>query len=331
MDIFDEIRAACRHVAEQALLVRIDDARLDEYARDFPLAEIGQAGLDPATHWLGRGRETLAFILVLDSINFGSGYFPRLRKRLAPDGATMSGYFTVAASLNDWFRRQGAPDARRLATLTPADCARIFGQDGPDDAGGAEPEPAQLMALFARALNELGALLLARYDGDPARLVESAGHRAGALVAILRRMPCFDDVAIWRGRQIPILKRAQITAADLALAFDNEGWGRFEDRDRLTIFADNLVPHVLRVDGVLVYDPKLAARLAAGELIAAGSPEEVEIRAVALHAVERLKELLHAAGHAAITSVDLDYLLWNRGQDARYRASLRHRTRSVFY
>ena len=325
MDIFDEIRAACRYVAEHAELVCIDDARLAAYARDFPLAEIGKAGLDPATHWLGRGRETLVFILVLDAINFGSGYFPQLRKRPGPDGDTMSGYFTVAAGLNDWFRQEGAPDARRLATLDATDCARLFGQDL------AEPEPAQLMALFARALNDLGALLLARYDGEPAKLVESAGHRAAELVAILRQMPCFDDVALWRGRQVPILKRAQITAADLALAFDNAGWGRFDDRDRLTIFADNLVPHVLRVDGVLAYAPELAARLEAGELIAAGSPEEVEIRAVALHAVERLKAQLHEAGHAAITAVDLDYLLWNRGQDARYRATPRHRTRSVFY
>ena len=331
MDVFDEIRAGCRYVAEHAELVRIDEARLAAYASGFPVAEIGQAGLDPATHWLGRGKETLAFILVLDSINFGSGYFPHLRKRPAPEGGTLSGYFTVAAGLNDWFRRDGAPDARRLAALDAAECARIFGQDGTGEAGAAGPEAAQLMALFARALNDLGALLLARFDGDPAKLVESAGHSAARLVGILRQMPCFDDVALWRGRQVPILKRAQITAADLALAFDNAGWGRFDDRDRLTIFADNLVPHVLRVDGVLAYAPELAARLEAGELIAAGSPEEVEIRAVALHAVERLKAQLHEAGQDAVTSVDLDYLLWNRGQDARYRATARHRTRSVFY
>ncbi len=36
-------------------------------------------------------------------------------------------------------------------------------------------------------------------------------------------------------------KRAQIVASDLALA----GVARFADLDRLTIFADNLVPHVL--------------------------------------------------------------------------------------
>lgn len=320
MTIFEEIRAACRYVAENAMLVRIDEARLSDYTRDFPVAEIGKAGLDPATHHLGRGKETLAFILVLDAINFGSGYFPHLRKR--PD---MSGYFTIAAGLNDWFKAEGAPSAKRLATLTEAECARIFGQDGGNAAAMA------LMALFARALGDLGVLLLARFDGDYAQLVEGAGHKAANLVAVLRQMPCFNDVAIRQGRTVPLMKRAQITAADLALAFDNTGWGRFDDLGELTIFADNLVPHVLRVDGVLGYDPALARRIDAGDPLIAGSAEEVEIRAVALHAVELLKAHLHAAGHKAITSVDLDYLLWNRGQDARYKAIPRHRAKSVFY
>lgn len=320
MSIFDEIREGCRHVAEHARRVRIDAARLADYARDFPVAEIGAATLDPATHYLGHGRDTLAFVLILDSINFGSGYFPHIRKRPGH-----SGYFTVAAGLNDWFREEGAPSASRLAKLTQADCARIFGQDL------GTPLAAELMGLFAKALNDLGALLLARFDGDPAKLVESAGHKAEGLIATLRVMPFFDDVEIWRGRSVPFMKRAQLTAADLGLAFENEGWGRFDDLDRLTIFADNLVPHVLRVDGVLTYDLDLAARIDRADPLEVGSIEEVEIRAAALHAVELLKQHLHVAGHRAITSMALDYLLWNRGQDARYKAIPRHRARGVFY
>ena len=71
-------------------------------------------------------------------------------------------------------------------------------------------------------------------------------------------MPFFDDTGFW--------KRAQITANDLALA----GVAEFDDLDELTIFADNLVPHVLRVDGVLVYDPPLADHIDRGELLPPG-------------------------------------------------------------
>ena len=64
----------------------------------------------------------------------------------------------------------------------------------------------------------------------------------------------------------PASSSALRSPSDLALA----GVAEFHDLDRLTIFADNLVPHVLRVDGVLRYDPALAARIDAGELIPPG-------------------------------------------------------------
>src|SRR5688572_31720824 len=116
MSIFDEIRDGSRQVAEQATRLRLNDARLADYARDFPVAEVEAATLDPATHYLGRGKDTLTFVLALDTINFGSGYFPQLRKRPGH-----SGYFTMAAGLNDWFQADGAPGAARLAKLTQAD------------------------------------------------------------------------------------------------------------------------------------------------------------------------------------------------------------------
>ena len=102
----------------------------------------------------------------------------------------------------------------------------------------------------------------------------------------------------------------------------------FADLDRLTMFADNLVPHVLRLDGVLRFAPGLAARIDRGELIEHGSAEEVEIRACALHAVELI---VAGAGDAATTSAQVDEYLWNRGQLPRYKAVPRHRSRCTAY
>ncbi len=87
--------------------------------------------------------------------------------------------------------------------------------------------------------------------------------------------------------------------------------GQFDDIDRLTAFADNLVPHTLRMAGVLRYDDGLAGRIAAGELLDAGEPAEVEIRACGVHAVE----LLAAAAGQSPAAVDQQ--LWQRGQSAR--------------
>ena len=187
------------------------------------------------------------------------------------------------------------------------------------------------MEKFAQALNDLGRLVLDHYRGTYAALVESAHGCAETLVGKLAAMPFFEDVEIWRSRRIPFYKRAQLMAADLALAFGNQGWGKFHDLDELTIFADNLVPHVLRVDGVLAYDGHLARQIEREELIPSGSDAEVEIRACAVHAVELMVKEIQAAGQAA-TSASLDFLLYNRGQSPSYKAANpRHRTRTVFY
>ena len=102
------------------------------------------------------------------------------------------------------------------------------------------------------------------------------------------------------------------------------GVADFYDLNDLTIFADNLVPHVLRVDGVLAYDPDLSARIDREELLPPGD-EEREIRACALHACEAIAAKLRVPPRM------LDVWLWNRGQGPRYKALPRHRTRTVFY
>src|SRR5262249_54223656 len=99
----------------------------------------------------------------------------------------------------------------------------------------------------------------------------------------------------------------------------------FPDIDQLTIFADNLVPHVLRLDGVLHYSDELASKVDAGQSLTPGSAEEIEIRACALHACEAL------AKRANVPPRTLDNWLWNRGQHAPYSERPAHITYSVFY
>jgi hypothetical protein len=139
-------------------------------------------------------------------------------------------------------------------------------------------------------------------------------------------MEFYRDVSLYHDREVPFYKRAQLTSADLSVAQVAE----FDDLDRLTIFADNLVPHVLRMDGVLQYDPDLLERINREDLIQPGSAEEVEIRACALHAVELIAACLRRQGEP-VTSMQLDYVLWNRGGLPAYKAVPRHRARSAYY
>jgi len=235
-----------------------------------------------------------------------------------------AGYLTLAGRLEDRFRSAGAWSAAGLEGFTAADCADLFGQDP------GVPEVAELMGLFAAAWNELGRFVNERHGGCFERLVETAGGSAEALVRELLHMPFYRDVAEYDGFEVPFLKRAQITVSDLCNAFGGEGLGGFEDVDELTVFADNLVPHVLRCRGVLVYAEDLAAKIDAGVRLASGGAEEVEIRAAGLHAVERCVALLRARG-VDLPARRVDTVLWQQGQRPEIKALPRHRARSVYY
>jgi hypothetical protein len=69
-------------------------------------------------------------------------------------------------------------------------------------------------------------------------LIERADHSAARLVNLLvEHFPCFRDEYLFEGRTVRFLKRAQIFVADLWAAFNGEGFGEFEDIDKITIFA----------------------------------------------------------------------------------------------
>ena len=318
LDLLDQIRSSCARVAENARHVTLEYDPLRKLAGELSQKRTGPTVLDPAHHFSGSDADTLAFILTLGAINFGSGWFPYLHK---PDG--LSGYFTISTALTRHFHESGPWMAEALAELDAAHCHKTFAQ--PQTA-----EIEELMLLFACALNHLGRFLLDGYGGRFEGPIEAAAGSAAKLVRILGEMPLYQDVATYDDFEVFFYKRAQLTAADLSAAFGARGSGRFDDLDRLTLFADNLVPHVLRCEGVLVYEAALVQRIEAAEHIEAGSPSEVEMRAVALHAVEGLVSRMRELG-IAITARELDTLLWTRGQRPEIKASPRHRTRSTFY
>jgi len=318
-DIFERIRAASARVAANARFVRIDADAVVALADELGRMPAADPDFDPGHQRVGDDDATLAFIFTLNAINFGSGWFPTLSKRPG-----MSGYMTLATNLKQHFLRAGPWSAEALQRLDAGDCADVFDQDL------TVPEVGELMALYATAWNDLGRFVARGYGGRFSRLVEAAAGSASALVLALAGMPFYRDVARYSGFEVPFYKRAQLTVADLAVAFDDRGYGGFDDLSRLTIFADNLVPHVLRRKGVLVYEPELARRIDAEELLESGSPEEVEIRASALHAVERCVAVLAAAGKGS-TAQQVDYLLWTHGQSPEMKATPRHRARSTYY
>jgi hypothetical protein len=304
--ISDQVRAACAWVVSRARSVRIEGAAIERYARGLsPGAELSPP--DPATDLVEAGGEArAAFVICLSAINFGSGWWPAIRKRPGH-----SGYFTIAAGLTERFRTAGPWSARELTQLRSIEIAAVTGQD---------PE-LPLMEQYAASLRDIGERVLGDHGGRFVAVVEAAEGSAPVLADLLAKWEAFADTSTYEGRSVPFYKRAQITAADLNRA----GVAVLREEDRLTAFADNLVPHVLRLDGVLLLDPELEARIEAGDLLEHGSPEEVELRACAVHAIELL------AAASPLSPAQIDGILWNRGREPRYKSLPRPRSRNTAY
>ncbi|HEV7495983.1 queuosine salvage family protein [Baekduia sp.] len=287
MSLPDEVRRHCAEVARTARSVRID--------LDASTATSGVAGLNAEQHFLEGSPEQVArYVLILDTINFGSGWFPTLRH-----GSTEAMTERLTAFVRGrggapwWGAELGAVDAAAIADVLDEDPAH------------------PLMALFAEGLAQLGAFVDGRDALDMIAAADGSAARFAAQLA--DGMAFFQDVGFF--------KRAQITANDLVLA----GVAPFEDVDELTVFADNFLPHVLRLDGVLVVDDALVARIDRGELLEPGGVEERELRACAVHACEGLAARLDVPPRL------LDNWLWNRGCEPAYLARPAHLARTVFY
>lgn len=298
MSLTDDIRDACARVAGRATWVRVVPGAIEPYARTL------RPRSPPAPVFAGADVEArAAFSLTLNAVNFGSGWFPTLHK---PPG--LSGFRTVEAGLG----ARGPWTASGLVAISVAEVAATFGQDPGHE----------LMALFARALRELGERVEQEHGGSFEALALSGNGSAAALAERLAGWPSWRDVSNHEGEPVPFAKRAQIAAADLHL----QGIAPAEDLAALTLFADNLVPHVLRLDGVLEVHPAIVERIGRDELLEHGSPEEVELRACAVHAVELL---VQARGDT--TAAAVDNVLWLRGGEPRYKAVPRHRARCMAY
>ena len=291
MTLLEEVRASARATAQHARHVSIDMGALEA------VEPAGPAALDPERHYLeGDPPAVAAYLLTLDAINFGSGWFPTLRKRPG-----CSGYFTVAWALADRFRARGPWSNAELRALEAGELAGVLGQEARHP----------LMRLYAQALRDLGRFLGPRSALDliarGGRLGRAPGHR---------RSP-----AGW-----PSSTTAASTSAPRSC---RTTWRSRAWRSSPTSTGSRSSPTTssrtcCAWTACCATSPCLAALIDAERLLPAGEAER-EIRACALHACELIAE------RSGMPPRVIDVALWNRGQEPRYKAIPRHRTRSVYY
>jgi len=317
----EQVLPSCKWVTKNVSHVKINHDKITEYT-DFILDKYKDSFITELSndiHYVSDNKEdTLAYILVLDSINFGSGYFD-LAKEL---GINLT-YISVASSLKKLFENEEFNSAKEWAKVKEEYIFNFLSIPQ-----GKHNKLNELINMFAISLRDIGQNIISKYNGKVENLIDSANSSAVKLVDIVSKWDSFKDVSFYKDKEIYILKRAQILAADINLVYKV-----FSDIEKLTIFSDNMIPHVLRADGILSYDDKLSQIIDKGEFITKDSEEELEIRASAIYIVELMKEYANKK-NANITAVDFDRLLWHRGEEDSHFISgdfLCHRTLTNCY
>lgn len=96
------------------------------------------------------------------------------------------------------------------------------------------------------------------------------------------------------------------------------------------MFADYRVPQILRAMKVLEYSEELSSKIDSKQEIPFGSPEEIEIRAATVIAVDLLQTELVQKG-IDILVIELDWLLWQIGEKMKDELQPHHRTLTIYY
>jgi hypothetical protein len=191
----------------------------------------------------------------------------------------------------------------------------------------------QMLDERAAILREAGATLVERYDGRFHNLVAAASPRLfddgkGMVDLLVRDFPRFDDVAEYDGHTVRFYKLAQLAFWFLHVSLPG-GLG-VSDVDRLSAFADYIVPVGMRVLGIFRYSDALEDAISAGRLIEAGSPWEVELRAHTIYATALLTDEVNALRPPELQVIvpQIDARFWVPFHKTHAK---HHLTRTIYY
>ena len=257
-------------IVEVASWMAFEELPVPEFALPF-----GAGQLD--------ANEAIDFILVADSIDTAFTDFARHEVFQVHYGGK---HWSDAEAEFACLKRamdEGLPilDGHYLAKITRAELDRIF--------TGNIPMP--MLDEKLAVLHEVGGVLAAKYDGRFHKFVQSCsprlyGNGNGLIERLVKEFPRFNDVSMLDGLEIKFYKLAQLGVWMLYAI----GKFRLEDAEKMTAFADYIVPLALRLHGITRYSENLEQAIQSHQLIPRDSRWEIEIRAHCIYATALLCE-----------------------------------------
>ena len=268
-----DVRTHTDKIVEVAGWMAYEELPLPEFVLPFGI------GKDPS--------QAIDFILVSDAIDFAFTEFStHVKFRADYAGRHWSDSEALFACMKRGLDA-GIPllEGAYLARVTRADLERIF-------RGNIE---LPMLDERVEILHQIGRVLEERYGGHFYNFVRGASPRCydngqGLVEKLVAEFPRFNDVSRYNGREVKFYKLAQLGVWMLYSALHSSGHFRLEDPEKMTAFADYIVPVALRVSGITSYSPALEKTIQDYQLIPRDSAWEIQIRAHCLYATALLRE-----------------------------------------
>jgi hypothetical protein len=184
-------------------------------------------------------------------------------------------------------------------------------------------------------LHQVGKVLQSKYDGRFHNFVHSCSPRCydngnGLVDRLVSEFRRFNDVSQYDGHEIKFYKLPQLGVWMLYANLHRSGGFRLEDPEKMTAFADYIVPVALRLMGITSYSPALEKSIHSYEMIPRDSTREIEIRAHCIYATALLREEVNKLRPLDMQVIipQIDARLWTHYHTTFYP---HHLTRTIMY
>jgi hypothetical protein len=309
-----DVRTNYEKIVEVASWMAYEELPMPEYALPFGLS---QADPDLA----------IDFVMVADSIDTAFTDFAK-HEKFQVDFAgqhwsdSEAEFACIKRALDN-----GVPflDGKFLAKITRPELNKVF-------EGNIEmPMLDEKLAV----LHEVGKVLAEKYDGKFHKFVHSCSPKLydngnGLIDRLVKEFPRFNDVSILDGHEIKFYKLPQLGIWLLYATLHKAGKFRLDDPQKMTAFADYIVPVALRLMGITSYSKELEHAINSYQLIPRDSRWEIELRAHCLYATALMTDEINKLRppNMQIIIPQIDARLWTHYHTTTWP---HHLTQTIMY
>jgi len=309
-----DVQTHYEKIVEVASWMAYEELPMPEFALPFG---VGQ----------GDANDAIDFIMVVDSIDTAFTDFSSHEK------------FQVDYARQHWSDSEaefacikravdnGVPflDGKYLAAITRAELNKVF-------EGNIEMP---MLDEKLEVLHQVGKVLATKYNGRFHVFLKSCSPKLydsgnGLIDRLVTEFPRFNDVSDLDGHGIKFYKLAQLGIWMLYASLHRAGNFRLDDPQKMTAFADYIVPVALRLHGITSYSDRLEKVINSHQLIPRDFRWEIEIRAHCIYATALLADEINKLRPPDLQVIipQIDARFWTHFHTTTWP---HHLTRTIMY